>query len=107
MKNHIKGAIMYKFKNRLAALLSAAAMSATLMFPLVKVSAEEQYHVRDPFYNYANGYNYIPQTDNFLYRLYNAERGIFLHPRPLRRIRFFYRRRNRFCQTDNNINPSA
>ncbi len=55
---------MYKFKKRLIALLSAAAMTTTFMYPMAGTAAEEQYLVRDPFYNYGSGYNYY-ESEHF------------------------------------------
>lgn len=55
MKKHIK---------RLISLFTAISCSAVMLPADFSVSAEEQYLVRDPFYNYGSGYNYY-ESEHF------------------------------------------
>lgn len=55
---------MKKIVNSLAAVSLSAALSLSALPMNFSISAEEQYLVHDPFYNYGNGYNYY-ESEHF------------------------------------------
>lgn len=59
-----KSDFMKKHIRRLTALLAAFSSVAVILPENYSVSAEEQYFVRDPFYNYDSGYNYY-ESEHF------------------------------------------
>ena len=55
---------MKKHFKRLISLFTAISCSAVSLPADFSVSSEEQYLVRDPFYNYGSGYNYY-ESEHF------------------------------------------
>lgn len=55
---------MKRLSKKITAVISAVTITSTLLPQLNGISAEEQFLVRDPFYNYSSGYNYY-ESEHF------------------------------------------